>query len=204
MNVGTKSLLFGVHQFFWHPITVVRAFKRVHGFWPTFDELICIIVHDWGYWGSPNMDGEQGRRHPERGAKIAAWLVYRWHRLQGHHRLVARMYAAGAFDRAIAHSSHYAKLRGLKPSMLYLPDKVSILFEPRWFYLLRAKLSGEVYEYIANSPFSRLSPELQTPGAWFNWYKTRVKLKLEQYEKNNPCGTPCTRIYNIRKSSNKC
>ena len=73
MNVGTKSLLFGVHQFIWHPVTVLIAWVSLYGR-PTWRELICIIVHDWGYWGAPNMDGEEGERHPEVGAEIALRL----------------------------------------------------------------------------------------------------------------------------------
>lgn len=188
MNVGTKSLLFGVHQFLWHPWTVGRAYRHIHGVWPMFDEWLCILVHDWGYWGCPNMDGEEGRRHPERGALIAGILVYFWYRLRfiwwnrptanSKHR-IAMMYADEAFNKTIAHSSHYARMRGLKPSALYLPDKASILFEPCWWYLLRAKLSGEVYEYIDNSPLAKLPlAGAVRAEAWYLWYRRKVQEKL--------------------------
>lgn len=179
MNVGTKSLLFGVHQFAWHPWTVIRAYRAVHGVWPMFDECLCILVHDWGYWGCPNMDGEQGKLHPERGAKIAKRLVQCWYYcFKKCPYYVALQYAEEAHDRTLYHSSHYARLNGAKPSALYLPDKASILFEPRWWYLLRARLSGEVREYISNSPFGKLPPELRTAGGWYNDYVQKVKNKL--------------------------
>lgn len=179
MKVGTKSLLFGVHQFLWHPWTVIRAYRAVHGVWPMFDDVLCILSHDLGYWGSPNMDGEEGRRHPECGARIAFCLVYLWYKaFKRCPDLVAKQYAEEAHDRTLYHSSHYARLNGAKPSSLYLPDKASILFEPRWFYLLRARLSGEVWEYVENSPLAKLPPELKTPGAWLNWYKSKVEQKL--------------------------
>lgn len=178
MNVGTKSLLFGVHQFLWHPWTVGRAYRHIHGVWPMFDEWLCILVHDWGYWGCPNMDGEEGRRHPEHGAAIAEWLVYFWYRLRGYHPRVSHLYALEAFDRTIAHSSHYARMRSLKPSALYLPDKASILFEPCWWYLLRAKLSGEVYEYIDNSPFAGTNVH---PIVWYLWYRRQVLKKWRNH-----------------------
>lgn len=57
MKTGTKSLLFGVHQFIWHPLTVLLAWIKLYG-WPAWEELVCIIIHDWGYWGKSNMDGE--------------------------------------------------------------------------------------------------------------------------------------------------
>lgn len=179
MKMGTRSVLFGVHQFLWHPWTVARAWRHIYGRWPNFDEWICIACHDTpGYWGCPNMDGEEGRRHPERGAEIAERLVYLWYRLRGHPRIVSRLYAAEAFDRTIAHSSHYARMRGMKPSALYLPDKASILFEPRWFYLLRARLSGEIYEYLGNSPFADIRPTESAINFWYLWYRENVKQKL--------------------------
>lgn len=183
MNVGTKSLLFGVHQFIWHPWTVGRAWRHIYGRWPTVSEWICIVCHDTpGYWGCPNMDGEQGKRHPERGAIIAGTLVYYWYRLKllwnrriKAKHLIALMYAGDAFELTLYHSSHYARMNDAKPSALYLPDKASILFEPRWWYLLRAKLSGEVYEYIGNSPFKGLNVH---PIIWYFWYRGQVKRKL--------------------------
>lgn len=57
--VGTRSLLFGVHQFLWHPWTVYRAWRYLYGK-PTWREVVCIFLHDLGYFGKPNMDGEEG------------------------------------------------------------------------------------------------------------------------------------------------
>ena len=67
MKIGTKSLLFGVHQFFWHPLTVYWAWKRLYGR-PSLREFVCIFVHDWGYWRAGDMDGAIGGLHPELGA----------------------------------------------------------------------------------------------------------------------------------------
>lgn len=178
--VGTRSVLWGVHNFIWHPWTVARAWRHIYGVWPTVDEWICIFCHDtFGYWGCPNMDGAEGKRHPEVGAAWAFYLVAirNWLCLKPEDEIGERARAAEKLT--LYHSSHYARLNGEQPSALYLPDKASILFEPRWWYLLRARLSGEVREYISNSPFARLSPELQTPGAWYSWYKSKVKQKLE-------------------------
>lgn len=83
-----------------------------------------------------------------------------------------------AYRFTLFHSSNYARLNNAQPSALYLPDKVSILHEPRWWYLLRARLSGEVFEYIENSPFAHLPPSMKTPGNWYCWYKRKVKEKL--------------------------
>lgn len=182
--VGTRSLLFGVHNVVWHPWTVIRAYRAVHGVWPQFDECLCILVHDWGYWGCENMDGAEGRKHPEVGATWAWFLVAfrNWLCFRSEEVMMER--AEAAYELTLYHSSHYARLNGAKPSALYLPDKASILFEPRWFYLLRARLSGEVHEYIINSPFAKLNVH---PIIWYLWYRENVKRKLEQY-RQKLCG----------------
>ena len=70
MKLGTKSLLFGAHCFFVHPFCVLIAWIKIYGF--PFDPRIwiAILVHDWGYWGKPDMDGLLGKMHPYLGAKI--------------------------------------------------------------------------------------------------------------------------------------
>lgn len=174
MKTGTKSILFGVHQFIWHPITVARAWRFLYRRKPSLDELICIWVHDLGYWGCPNMDGEEGKRHPARGASIAEKLVYWRHRyVLRHSNGFSRYQAAKAYLRCALHSSSYAKLHNEKVSDLYLPDKVSILCEPGWFYRLRARLSGEGDEFVANSP--RAGRSL---FEWYSWYVSHVMHKV--------------------------
>lgn len=167
MNVGTKSLLFGVHQFLWHPWTVGRAWRNLYGRWPTWIEWVCILSHDIGYFGCKTMDGEDGKKHPELGAMIAQRIV----KILG-----GDAYAVYTFT--LFHSSHYARMHGAQPSALYLPDKASILFEASWFYKLRARLSGEVYEYIENSPLAKLPPQLKTPCNWYAWYVRKVREKI--------------------------
>ncbi|SRR6266545_2269186 len=124
MKVGTKSLLMGVHQIFWHPFTVYRAWTRLYGH-PTFRESFCIFFHDWGYWGSSEMDGITGANHPELGAAIAGVLFGEAHR-----------------NLVLLHSRRYAVDRSRYPSKLCWADKLSIVYEPDWFYLLRARASG--------------------------------------------------------------
>jgi hypothetical protein len=43
--------------------------------------------------------------------------------------------------------------------------------EPRWFYLLRAGLSGEVKEFKGHAPEH---VRTQTNRFWLNWYRTKV------------------------------
>jgi len=74
MKIGTRSVLFGAHCFFIHPWFVAAAWWKLFGF-PWDPRLwVAFAVHDIGYWGKPNMDGEEGEMHPMTGAKIMGWL----------------------------------------------------------------------------------------------------------------------------------
>lgn len=185
MNVGTKSLLFGVHQFLWHPYTVYRAWVELYKTRPTWRETACIIIHDWGYWGSPNMDGEEGTRHPELGATIAGGF-----------------FGTDYEDLVLLHSRHYVKEANeriryadkafhlledidpatveVQPSKLCWADKLSILYDPKWWYLLRARLSGEIKEYRQNAARAGLIPLTASDSEWFDWIREKfVKLAKE-------------------------
>lgn len=155
MKIGTRSLLFGVHQILWHPWTVYRAWCSLYGR-PSWREMLCIFIHDWGYWGLPNMDGPEGKRHPMLGGKIAG-------------KLFGPEYA----ELVLLHSRHYAKLVGKEPSRLCWADKLSILYDPKWFYLLRARMSGEINEYRKNA-MPWIPPDIPH-GLWFDWIKVNFE-----------------------------
>lgn len=129
MKVGTKSLLFGVHQFAWHPFTVFLAWRELYGM-PTWREVVCIIIHDWGYWGCSEMDGEEGSMHPYFGAYFAREL-----------------FGEKYYYFCLLHSRTLSRDLRKEPSQLCWADKFSMLYDPRWFYLLRARLTGEIHEY---------------------------------------------------------
>jgi hypothetical protein len=70
MKIGTKSVLFGVHCFLLHPVFVAIAWVKLYGF-PLDPRIwIAFFVHDLGYIGKPNMDGIEGEKHVEFGAKL--------------------------------------------------------------------------------------------------------------------------------------
>lgn len=166
MKVGTKSLLFGVHQFIWHPITVYLAWCKLYGR-PNMKETICILIHDWGYWSKPNMDGEEGEQHPELGASIARkFLGVQYYKL------------------CLYHSRHYARNSNEQPSRLCWADKLSIIYEPSWFYLFRAKLSGELIEYRKTSTTAGFTPLTKTDKEWFDELQQQF-IKLGNEQKNS-------------------
>lgn len=135
MKIGTKSILFGVHQFLLHPLLVAWAWWILYREWPRLHEWAAIITHDLGYWGSPNMDGPEGERHPE---IVADW----WRKHFG-------AFGWKVSREVLGHSRFHAAKNGLPLSKLFRPDKLSTALYPHWFYLLLGGLSGEIDEYMA-------------------------------------------------------
>lgn len=130
MKTGTKSILFGAHCFFIHPVFVFIAWWKLYGF--PFDPRLWIafVVHDLGYLGKTNMDDEEGEKHVELGAKIMLIFGKKWS------------------DFTKYHSRFYAGKDNAKISRLCIADKFSITLEPSWLYLIRANSSGEIHEYM--------------------------------------------------------
>lgn len=180
MKTGTKSVLFGVHAFWWHPIMVLLAWRHVYREWPTLSQCIVIFCHDLGYWGKSAMDSPDGKTHPVAGAKISAHLVYVWCRLKFQTRETAIVNANIAFRLSLYHSQHYAGMNGGTVSDLYLPDKACVLFEPNWFYMIRARASGEITEYVRNSPY-KICDCKHCEKSWFAWYKGKRAVNVSDF-----------------------
>lgn len=134
MKIGTKSLLFGVHQFALHPLFVALAWWKLYGFPIDLRLWVAFVVHDWGYWGLPNMDGREGEMHVELGAQI-----------------MHAFDAAGSrrwMDFSLYHSRFRAKQDGQNPSRLCMADKLVPALMPAWIYLPMSRASGEIHEYM--------------------------------------------------------
>ncbi len=132
MKVGTKSVLFGAHQFLIHPLFVAFAWWKLYGF--PFDPRLWLsfFLHDLGYIGKPNMDGNEGDKHPEFAAKIMGFLFgEKWSKF------------------CLYHSRFYSKRDNAQYSKLCVADKLSIAYEPWWLYIPRVLASGEIHEYMA-------------------------------------------------------
>ena len=134
MNIGTKSILFGVHQFIWHPLFVAAAWYKLYGFPYDIRLWFAFVMHDWGYWGKPNMDGAEGETHPETGG-----------------RLMTKLFGKEWGDFCLLHSRYYARKLERNMSKLCVADKMAFTLMPFWFYVTIAKLSGEWYEYTGNT-----------------------------------------------------
>jgi hypothetical protein len=162
MKIGTRSLLFGIHQFLLHPFFVAAGWWKLYGF-PRDPRLwVAFFVHDLGYFGKPNMDGPEGELHPIVGAAIMRWLFDTptmtpapspCGRIFG--RAVEMVFGDGAeitggmtwHDFTLFHSRFIAKQYHSPFSRLCIADKLAICLVPRWLYLLCARATGEIHEY---------------------------------------------------------
>lgn len=167
MKVGTKSLLFGVHCWFIHPIAIFVAWWRLYGF-PWDPRLyVCFLVHDWGYFSSPNMDQWEGKRHPSTGAAIAG-----------------KLFGQEWYDMVLLHSRHYAAMMGREPSKLCAPDKLASCIYPEWLYLTLATLSGEIKEYMRPENCTvlrdRTGLAISDKRTWFRALKAYLELEAER------------------------
>lgn len=130
--MGTKSVLFGAHCFFLHPIFVFLSWWLLYGF--PFDPRLWLafFVHDLGYVGCSQMDDDEGERHVEFGAL-----------------LMGRLFGPKWRDFCLYHSRFYAKRDGKPFSRLCVADKLSFVLTPKTLYLPLVKLTGEIEEYMA-------------------------------------------------------
>ena len=163
MQVGTKSILFGVHNFLWHPFTVILAWIELYGL-PNWKELVCIFIHDIGYWGKPNMDGKEGEHHPE---WAASWAK-NWLDKNDSPWMLTDDYWI-YYNLCLLHSRTCAKRYGAEPSKLCWADKLSCKYDPWWFYLPRAILSGEIKEYRQRSAEFGAIPLTASHLDWYKW-----------------------------------
>ncbi len=129
--MGTRSLLFGAHQFIIHPIFVFLSWWKLYGF-PNDPRLwVCFVIHDWGYWGKKMMDDADGELHPIFGASI-----------------MGRLFGQEWSDLCMYHSRFLAKRDGKPFSRLCVADKLSFVLTPKVLYLTSVKLTGEIKEYM--------------------------------------------------------
>jgi hypothetical protein len=131
LKVGTRSVLFGAHQFILHPLFLAVAWTKLYGF--PFDPRLwaAFFLHDVGYIGRENVDGTEGEAHPALGGQIMEALFGRkW----------------GDFTQY--HSRSFSHLNNKQPSRLCAADKLATVLVPKTLYLTLIHLSGEVDEYL--------------------------------------------------------
>lgn len=139
--VGTKSILCGAHAFWFHPFVVALAWWKTYGV-PLDPRLwVAFFVHDLGYIGCPNMDGKEGEKHPELGARIMAMFP----------GSAKAIWPLDWSSFSLYHSRTYAKLYGAEVSKLCYADKLAFTVQSKRIYLFLVKLTGEYHEYLDNA-----------------------------------------------------
>lgn len=145
MTVGTKSILYGAHTFWIHPLFVAYAWWRLYGFPWDIRLWVAFCVHDLGYWGKPNMDGPEGEDHVRLGASIMHWLFDEIFGLVPSYRSGRNTWYQFCFY----HSRYMAKRYNTEPSRLCYADKLAFVITWPWLYKLQVQLTGEWREYAA-------------------------------------------------------
>lgn len=168
MRTGTKSVLFGVHCFFIHPMFVLAGWIKLYGFpWHPLIWL-SILIHDWGYFSCKNMDDNNGEMHPYWGS-----------------------YVVGVFggkkwaDFCLLHSRFLARRLNETPSKLCFADKYSIILTPAWLYIILGRFSGEIYEYIELSKKGKFAYQkadycFKNMESWYKCLQSEIKEWIDQ------------------------
>jgi len=199
MKIGTRSLLFGCHQFLWHPFTVALAYRKLFRCWPDLEGWLCILFHDIGYWGCADIDGKEGKLHPLPGAHFVGTLMHGLNRLRGHRWFYSRTCGIDAALRCVLHSRSVAIENNMAPSDICWADKYVVCIEPEWFYLFRTWLSGEAKEFAQNAITSGHLPEGTTSLQWHRWYREKVLATPEIHDllqDNSPVREHLLRTHN--------
>ena len=193
MKIGTKSLLFGAHQFILHPIFTFFGWIRCYGFdskgYKWWKLLICFIIHDWGYYGCDNMDGKEGERHPK-WAAMKVWKYLDSVNIElavlmaiGPDRDFSLLYKRKYYDLCLHHSRFLAKNNKGTPSKLCWADKAGTALMPTWLWILLCTLTGELEEYTSVIKYKeklKIVGELSSTE-FFNIYKEHVKELINKH-----------------------
>lgn len=148
MKLGTKSVLFGAHCFFIHPFFVALAWFKLYGFPFDIRLWVAFFVHDLGYIGKPNMDGDEGETHPYFGARIMGKLFDKNKSFPKYKKLIG---CSLWYEFTLYHSRFLAKKHGKRYSKLCVADKLAIAITPAWLYLPMVRMSGEIKEYMKDA-----------------------------------------------------
>ena len=195
MTIGTRSVLFGAHQFLIHPLMVALGWWTLYGI-PLDPRLwVAFFVHDLGLMGKPDIDGEKGEQHPYRGA----FLMARW--FDKEHKPIARLlnrhfgkcpYHTNWYAFTVLHSRYLRNRQfpDMELSMLCFADKMAIVVEPWWLYLPRVWLTGELKLYMRTSqeassrePVSSAESGMMrgAPREWFDGLKSYMLRWVQEH-----------------------
>jgi hypothetical protein len=186
MRIGTKSVLFGVHQFAIHPLLIAFGWWKAYGLRPVQ------IPHRRAIDAWAASDDPDKRRIGEHLVALTPvtttnlldprlWLAFVVHDLgylgkpnmdgpegETHPELGAkimrRLFGNAWGDFCLLHSRYYAKRLNRPVSPLCMADKLVFLIEPAWLYLPRAWATGELRDYMEQGRIRALRADDPSTG----------------------------------------
>jgi hypothetical protein len=175
MTVGTKSVLGGARCFLVHPLFTLLGWARLFGFpWDPRVWFACLL-HDIGYIGRRDMDGEDGEEHVILGARIMGALF-------------GPIWA----DECYRHSRYWSRRMGVPVSRLCFADKLAFAMTPPWLYIPIARWTGELAEYMERSgdrqagdqgftEEERILLKSQDPAEWLKGLQSYTRRWVEEH-----------------------
>jgi len=158
MTEGTKSWLFGCHSII-HSYYVIKSWKILYKKYPKFWQMICILLHDIGYWGTDYLTNKSNEGHAELGAKIARSL-----------------FGDKGYYLILGHSSKAVKKHNIDFSKLEAPDDYSWIISSMLWLKWNHWVEG----------FNITSPESWKEAVKKNWESgERTKSSYDNFLKLN-------------------
>lgn len=216
MRIGTKSVLFGAHQFLIHPLFVAVAWWRLHGF-------RRVEIGSRTVWREVELNDRESLRRAFRRTVFTSlfdprlWIAFFVHDLgyvgkpnmdgpegelhpQWGAALMHRWFGEPWFEFVYYHSRFLAKQNRQQPSVLCLADKLAGAMEPWWLYLPRVNLTGEIHEYMSKSgrmasskyngetvnKYESMQLEMGSQRAWHSSYKSYVRRYVAEHKDGRP------------------
>lgn len=209
MKIGTRTVLFGVHQFAIHPLIVAWCWWRRFGFRRVqigHRDVRDRRQTDRGFYHVIARRGVYARLWDPR-----LWLAFVVHDLgylgkpnldgpegETHPelgaRIMRRLFGEAWGDFCLLHSRYYSRRLGRPVSVLAIVDKDVIVAEPSWLYLPRAWLTGELGEFMtfartaATNPESKLNNDERAlylsgdPILWHRGLKSYMSRWIREHE----------------------
>lgn len=165
LPIGTRSVFYGVHCFFLHPLFIAAGWWKAYGTAPVLVGARLIDTTAERLDARNSIVREEWQRVYTSLLDPRLWLAFLVHDLgylgkpnmdgpegETHPelgaRIMRRLFGEPWGEFVLTHSRYYAKQLGREPSALCLADKWVFLLEPAWLYLPRARWSGELEEYL--------------------------------------------------------
>lgn len=137
------------------------------------------MIHDWGYWGLSDMDGEEGERHPIWAAELAWQYLDRPYQKYSKKEMKTKNFWYYT-DLCRYHSRFYAKKHDCEPSKLCWADKKGSALMPTWLWVFLGSLTGEIAEYMNCKKYEIYGQSKVSLYQWFEDYKVIIKKLLKE------------------------